>query len=352
MPDRGARPPAPVRCDSIHRLTDPAFLSKVVGPVAEVERATMGTPGFSGSTHTRFGVRLGDGDQVSLVLKHTSLASDWTAYRSEDDLGREAMLLATPELAGVWDVFACPYVAYAIEPGAVGLLMHDLTPHLLPDAREPLDVATENALLRRLARMHALYWEAPALPPWLARHALMVSVLGPVVLADDLRPPLPSPLRERVVEGWAEAFRRLPAGAAELLRRPAEEHERMFAHLPCTVVHGDVKVANFALLPGGRVAAFDWAMVGRAPASVDIGWYLAVNASRLARPKEQVLAHYRALLEDALSEPIADPTWFHLGAAAVLCGALMLLWSKALALRDGRPGAREEWEWWVSRLPA
>jgi len=29
----------------------------------------------------------------------------------------------------------------------------------------------------------------------------------------------------------------------------------------------------------------------------------------------------------------------------------MMLWSKALALRDGRPGAREEWEWWVEHLP-
>jgi hypothetical protein len=37
--------------------------------------------------------------------------------------------------------------------------------------------------------------------------------------------------------------------------------------------------------------------------------------------------------------------------AAHLGGAMMLLWSKALALRDGRPGADQEWEWWAERIP-
>jgi aminoglycoside phosphotransferase (APT) family kinase protein len=120
--------------------------------------------------------------------------------------------------------------------------------------------------------------------------------------------------------------------------------------LPRTLVHGDAKVANFAILPGGRVSAFDWAIAGAGPCTIDIGWYLAVNASRLTGTKDQLLDRYRGFLEDARGEPLDQPTWSRLEEVAVTCGARMLLWSKALALDAGRPGADAEWAWWARRL--
>jgi aminoglycoside phosphotransferase (APT) family kinase protein len=123
------------------------------------------------------------------------------------------------------------------------------------------------------------------------------------------------------------------------------------AGLPATLLHGDAKVANFAILPSGRVAAFDWQLLGTGPATLDIGWYLAVNASRLTRPKEQVLARYRDLLESCLATHLPDALWHRLVSLGILCGALMLLWSKALALEEsGSPAAAAEWDWWVARL--
>jgi hypothetical protein len=53
-----------------------------------------------------------------------------------------------------------------------------------------------------------------------------------------------------------------------------------------------------------------------------------------------------------LGRPLDARQWSELESAAYLHGALMLLWSKALALRDGRDGAQAEWDWWVERLPA
>jgi hypothetical protein len=338
------------RCDRIDLLTDREFLSSILGPVRELRRDAMGTPGFSGSTHERFHADLEDGDRVSLVLKRTRLNADWTAYRSGDTKGREALLLATPELARVWEVFASPYVAFATSEGEIALLMHDLGPYLLPDVREAVSIELEDALLSRLAALHAAHWGA-ALPAWLAQPASMFSVLGPIVLGEDPHPPLPSPLGDRMAEGWREALSRVPDSAARMLRMPAAELEARLAHLPRTLVHGDAKVANFGFLPGGRVAAFDWAMVGAAPVSVDLGWYLAVNASRLARSKEEVLRHYRGLLEVARGVRLEESEWQELVDAALLSGAMMLLWSKALAMRDDRPGARAEWEWWVERIP-
>jgi phosphotransferase family enzyme len=340
-----------VRCDDVERLVDPTFLSTILGPVRELRREPMGTPGFSGSTHERFHAALEDGDRVSLVLKRTGLDSDWTALRSEDAVGREAAMLASPETARAWEVFASPYVAFAAQDRAIGLLMHDLSPYLLPDVREPIAAEAEDALLSRLAALHAAHWEAP-LPAWLTRPAHFFSIVGPVVLAEDPHPPLPSPMRERVLEGWREALARVPAAAARVLRLPPGEHEHRLAHLPRTLLHGDTKVANFAFLPGGRMAAFDWAIAGQGPSALDLGWYLAVNASRLSRPKEALLERYRGLLETARGAALPEPLWRELCGAAVLGGALMLLWSKALAVKDERPGAREEWGWWVERLPS
>ena len=341
-----------IRCDRISELSSPLLLGTILGPVESVTPESMGTAGFSGSTHTRLRIALRDGRATSLVLKHTGLAADWTAYRTGDASGREAMLLAAPALGDVWRVFVSPHRGYAIEPGEVGLLMEDLGPHLFPDVREPLTVGAEDALLSALARMHAAFWDSPVLAqPWLAREADLISLLGPLVLAGDSKPALPAPLGERVAEGWREAFRLLPELTARLLRRPASEHERAHADLPHTLVHGDAKVANFAVLPDG-VAAFDWALAARAPATVDLGWYLAINASRLARTRDEVIARYRGFLEGALGGSVDDRTWSRLLDVAILVGARMLLWNKALAVRDGRAGALEEWDWWVERLRA
>src|SRR5262249_28301397 len=147
---------------------------------------------------------------------------------------------------------------------------------------------------------------------------------------------LPSPLRENVTRGWAAAMARVPDDVAERLTRPGCEWAREWDDLPKTLLHGDVKVANFAIFGDGGVAAFDWALTGVGPCSIGLGWYLAINASRLAGTKESVIARYRELL----GIDIDDATWRRLEDAAVVCGARMLLWSKAAALEAGRPGAQ------------
>jgi aminoglycoside phosphotransferase (APT) family kinase protein len=148
------------------------------------------------------------------------------------------------------------------------------------------------------------------------------------------------------------ALARLPPTIVSYLTRPGIDWEHVWADVPWTLLHGDVKVANFAIVGDGRVTAFDWAMVGTGPCTIDVGWYLAVNATRLTRSKEEILRKYRLLLEFALGHGLSDPLWSRLEAAAVVSGARMLLWSKTLALELGRPGAADEWNWWVSRLVA
>lgn len=323
-----------------------AELADVLGaPIAAVHVQPTRSNGYSGALVERLEVQLRGGQRERVVRKRVRLAADWTAYLTHDRYGREAMLLAEPRLAGVWEVFDSPYLGYMSADGEVTLVMHDLSEYLLPDLDTPLDLLDEERLLGALANLHAHYWQCELLEQleWLATPIQLLSVLGPETTA------LTSyPLLQMVRSGWTVALEMLPKRVADWIVRVP--HIQPAAGLPQTLVHGDAKVANFALLPDAKVAAFDWALVGAAPCTLDLGWYLAVNAGRLARPKEEIVRRYRALLEEALGGPISKDTWHRLEGFAVVSGARMLLWEKALAAREGGDRAVTEFVWWADAL--
>jgi hypothetical protein len=347
-----ARPP--VQFPSIDALSDPGALAAVVGPIAFIERSPLVTLGYTytGNILERLDLHLASGDRQTLVLKRTATTLNWVAWRSGDAVGREAALLAEPALTGVWEVLECPYRAFAARLGDAGMLMDDLSDYLLPDIDEPIAVADEDALLAALAALHARYWESDVLRlPWLATPVVRYALLGPMASTEEARRSSSDVFFDDVRRGWAMAFSRLPPDIRDLLSRPASVLAAGCVGLPSTLLHGDAKVANFALLPGRRVAAFDWQLLGKGPATLDLGWYLAVNASRLARPKEHVIACYRDLLESHLARPLSNSLWERMVSVGILCGALMLLWAKALSLEESAsPRAEEEWNWWVTRL--
>lgn len=347
MPTVGAQ-----RCERIDELASPGFLGALLGEVREVKREPLSTVGYAGARHERLTVTLATGEVRSLVLKRSELAADWTAIRTADTRGRETALLEEAALSPVWEAFVSPYLAWSREEGVGAVLMRDLGPHLLPDVREPLALAQEDAMLGALAALHARFWESPALAlEWLAQPWQIVGALGPECAASPqaLAALIPQ-LRDAVPRGWAAAMRHLPPETAAFLCRPVADMRELWEGLPRTLVHGDCKVANFALLPDGRVAAFDFALLGAAPPAIEVGWYLAVNATRLARPREEFLARYRELLRVARGADVDDGTWQRFVRAAVLAGALMLLWSKALAFEGGAERAQAEWRWWTERL--
>ena len=335
------------RFECLADLTDPARFGAVI-----VRQESLSTVGFSGATHQRVVVELPGGESRRFVLKLCDPSREWTAMRTGDRVGREWQLLAERALDGVWDAFVSPFVAYAVEGGRAELLMEDLGAHAPPDVREPIALAHEDAVLGAMARLHARFWGSPVLSiPWLARASATSELVLPSVLDDHAVAALmPPPLGERLRLGWDVAFEHVSPRAAALLRRPVEFFEDAWATLPHTLVHGDVKVANFAPLPTGGVAAFDWALVGTGPATTDLGWYLGVNASRLARTKEAVMSRYRELLEGALGRALAEPLWSRLEDVAILYGARTMLWAKGAQLADGTARSVAEWEWWAGRL--
>jgi len=227
--------------------------------------------------------------------------------------------------------------------------MYDLSDYLFPDVRTPIRPAEEDFLLRKLGRMHAYYQQHELLlQPWLAKQDIFFSSLGPHAVTEERSTGHDHPIFVSVEEGWKLAWQFLPAGLRPFLLDPPVE--RMTSGLQKTLIHGDSKLANFAVLPGEKLAAFDWTMIASASPACELGWYISVNASRLARSKEKVLGRYREFFQEETGSVIENLVWEQMVDAAVLTGATILLWNKALNLQKNIPGAKEEWSWWQNNI--
>lgn len=340
-----------VRLESIEDLATDAALETIVGPLANVERQVFDSGGFSSSTFVKIKATQQSGGTTKFVLKRTRLSDDWLSQRTSDSTGREAAMVTDAALSAVWDFFACPYRACASSNGEIGLLMDDLSNYLLPDEREPISVLHEDLVIAALAEMHARFWESDELTmDWLLAPADYLRVMGPGDHPSDEQAPPPESLRDMMRDGWETALNELPSSISHQLVRPASELAEPWDRLPVTLLHGDTKIANLAVFPDRRVAALDWGFAGRAPCTFELGWYLAVNATRLARGKDHLVSWYRHRLEIALGGRLYDHLWNDMILAGVVCGAMMLLWTKGYALRVDRPGAREEFAWWARHL--
>jgi hypothetical protein len=337
------------RFATIADLTDPNCLSQIVGPITAVQVTPFTAIGFSGSVLHRVQAAMANGSTKNFVFKRTELKADWLSQRTNDRIGREAALLGEKDLEATWTKIVNPYVAYAREKDSSGLLMDDLSEYLFPDLREPIELATENIIIDTVASLHALFWDSPVIKKisWLNTPVGYLDLLTPGTHEQDEYCPPPDKIRTNISDGWKLALELVSPQVRKYLSRPVNEIFQRWENLPVTLLHGDLKIANMAIVPGDRLALFDWPLVGCAPCSIELGWYIAVNATRLAGTKEDFLTKYRNSLQSQLKQAIDEKTWQQMIKLAVVSGSLMMLWSKALG-RSRSNG--EEWEWWNSRL--
>jgi hypothetical protein len=101
---------------------------------------------------------------------------------------------------------------------------------------------------------------------------------------------------ERFLAGW-DAFERVaPMEAVGLIRELSDDPSKLLAalgRLPATGIHGDLKLANVALLDDGRVALIDWSMMSLAPVAVELAWLLVSNSASLPIEPDVVMTRYR-----------------------------------------------------------
>ena len=87
----------------------------------------------------------------------------------------------------------------------------------------------------------------------------------------------------------ARTRRAARGGCRPARRRPGQ--------LPSVGLHGDIKLANVALLPDEQVGFIDWQMTLRAPIAVELGWFLVANSGALPAEPDEVMLSYRDALE-------------------------------------------------------
>ncbi len=297
-------------------------------------------PGKSGATLERVVI----GGQ-GYVLKHLDLAEDWTMRASGCLRGAPLMLWERGILTRLPECFNQPIVGAAPEarPGPRGggcaLLMHDVTPWLVPATDAPITLAQHARFLRHMAALHAEFWACgsefdvvPAmhryleLSPWTATAEAAV---GSAHLVPRL-----------VAKGWPLLAEVAPAAAAvvtPLAHDPGPLVEAL-AGTPQTFVHSNWKLDNLGTDDTERTVVLDWEQPGRGAPLSDLAWYLAINCRRLPQSKEASIAVYREALEAC---GIDTEPWWERQLALCLLGAMVQFgWEKALG------GYDEELAWW------
>ena len=174
------------------------------------------------------------------------------------------------------------------------MLMPDLTQELIawdrPGEDPVVGPATLDHVIEAIAGLHAMPWAdyRPTTPDWgwpwcplRERLMLLTRAAAEGYRADGLA------VGDRFLAGWDAFDRRAPAEARSLIAGLSEDPAPLLTalgRLPATGIHGDLKLANVALLDDGRVGLIDWQMMtlgaGGGRARLDAGLELGVAAAR------------------------------------------------------------------------
>ncbi len=331
--------------------TTPVSISPTPRPVAaSIEeliegatgrRAFRNADGKSGSSFERVEI---DGERY--VLKTMHVHDDWLA-RGLGDLG---CWQVTVWAAGLLDLYPPSLdhtvvgAARGFGPGRWGaaLLMRDVGPHLVPEGDEPVPLVQHAAFIDHMAELSARLWgwtdTVGLMPP-----SIRWSLFGEDMLACERDRGWPDEVPPIAARGWRAFFQRAPADVRDAVREARRAPwvvADALASTPSTFVHGDWKMGNLGSHPDGRTILLDCAYPGEGSACSELGWYLAINRSRLPETKEATIERFRAGLEH---HGVDTAGWWDRQLDLSLFATLVQFgWEKAL-------GDDAELGWWVER---
>jgi phosphotransferase family enzyme len=316
------------------------------------------TDGWSGATFTTFT----DIDGRRFVLKRTSLAIDWIARATRDERLREGWVAA----AAPWlTQTVAPYLGAAADAEGVAILMPDLSNELIAWERPGYEPAIDDEILTRV--LNGVAWLHASMSatadhqngagrdiPWCPLpERLMLLTPGAAARYSAEG----NPVGERFAAGWEAFMARATDDARELIAELDRDVSPLVAalgSLPAVGLHGDLKLANVALLRDD-VEFIDWQMTIRAPIAVELGWFLVSNSGSLPTTPDRVLERYRsalALQGDTYPDLIGD--WEAQRDLTWIVGLLLRGWRKGLDAETGvvlpsGVSAADDLAWWSAR---
>jgi hypothetical protein len=280
-----------------------------------------------------------DGERY--VVKHVSIDNDWI-MRATGDVGcRPLLVWRSGLLADVPEVIDHCFVGVAAEPRGAALVLRDVAEHLVPEGDGVIPLEQHHRFVDHMAQLHAAFWgweDTVGLAPLGNRYTSFT----PEVAACEEALGSGAEVPRIALEGW----RRLPGVAPRYaetvlpLLRDADPLVAALEQTPQTFLQGDWKMGNLGSRPDGRTILLDWAVPGRAPACVELGWYLALNRRRLPESKEATIDGYRRALDRHGID--TDPWWDRQLALCLLGTAVQFGWEKAYDEPD-------ETAWWEQR---
>jgi hypothetical protein len=320
--------------------------------LAGVTEEPFPNDGWSGATLSL--LRRGGGDRF--VLKRDSLARDWIARATNDGpLLREAWFAAHgPPFPSP---IRAPYLGAGVDGDDFGILMPDLT-GVLFDWDAPISVEALDQVLGGLASLHAV--------PWRVSGELDGGMWCPlrerVTLICRASLERPGPARDavanRILPGWDAFDRHTVPAVRDLINSLGEQPQPLLdalSMMPSTLLHGDLKLANVGIEPGGTIDLVDWQMVTVAPVGVELGWFLVSNVASLPLKPDDVLArYYAALMKQGPGGRAVAGVWDAQVDCTILVGLLLRGWRKGadaeagLTLASG-VSAADDLAWWCDR---
>jgi hypothetical protein len=294
----------------------------------DVEWRPLVHMGYSGSTLMTCRDRAGR----SWVLKRSSLRKDWIMRATRDRHGREYRLAT--EDKPPWEAIRSAAVDGARSRSDFYVLMVDISDHMPTGQLARADV---EAIVARMVELHV--------QPIIGRSDYGCSLEDRLLLLTRGVAALPRHqdahgLVDTVASGW-EIFEAVaPRPVRELIRAVRDDFEILslgLQTLPVTWLHGDLKLDNMGLDADGVLWLIDWALAVRAPACVELGWFIAANSHRLTVGPQEVLDLYtNAAIPEHHRERHVCMT--------ALCGLLLRGWRKALDAQSR--DRRQEFAWW------
>jgi hypothetical protein len=331
--------------------------------VAAVERAPLEVAHYSGNTLERVTARL-HGAERRFVLKRFSIERDWIMRLTHDQAVREVALFRHGVYARLPATCYVPIIAAARDGNAWASLMTDVSPGLAAD--EPLTLDDLRRYLAHLAALHARFLHDDALQdPALGLSSLrdFMLILAPTTVQTECAEGRGHPVLQAATRGWSICAEIAPAvmHLVEQLERDLHPLMALIERMPHTLLHGDFKAGNLGVWPPAtaqptdpnaapRTIMLDWQDATYGAPLLDLGYFLAISASRLPVTKEAAIELYcEALAHCGYS--YAQPTWERDRDVGLLAGgALRLLWQKALGTQTSDPILRqrqhEELRWW------